>query len=220
MQGGHDLGGKQGLGPINPEDESEEPVFHAEWERRMFALTLATGMLGKWNIDQSRFARERQHPVDYLKNSYYENWYEGTTTLLLEQGLISEAELLSGRSEQAASKDLRVPNLEDARKILSSGGPTEMPLANAPKFRVGDQVKVHRNFTYGHSRAPSYVQGCMGKIEIHHGGHVYPDANAKGKLIGEHLYAVRFSNNELWGHSTNQDAVLIDLWEPYLESVN
>ena len=66
MKGGHDLGGRQGLGPINPELEAEEPVFHTDWERRVFAMTLATGMLGQWNIDESRFARESQHPADYL----------------------------------------------------------------------------------------------------------------------------------------------------------
>lgn len=76
MKGGHDLGGQSGMGPINPEPESQEPVFHAEWERRVFALTLATGMLGKWNIDESRHARERQDPITYIENSYYENWLE------------------------------------------------------------------------------------------------------------------------------------------------
>ncbi|HIN89237.1 MAG TPA: nitrile hydratase subunit beta, partial [Porticoccaceae bacterium] len=82
MNGGHDLGGKQGLGPIDPEPETWEPVFHEEWERRVFALTLATGMLGHWNIDQSRHARERQHPADYLHHSYYENWLVGVEKLL------------------------------------------------------------------------------------------------------------------------------------------
>ena len=52
MNGGHDLGGRQGFGSVNAEPESEEPLFHAEWERRIFALTLATGMLGQWNIDE------------------------------------------------------------------------------------------------------------------------------------------------------------------------
>ncbi|MEC8172273.1 MAG: nitrile hydratase subunit beta, partial [Pseudomonadota bacterium] len=28
MNGGHDLGGMHGLGPVDPEPESEEPVFH------------------------------------------------------------------------------------------------------------------------------------------------------------------------------------------------
>ena len=32
MNGGHDLGGMHGLGPIDPEPESKEPVFHTEWE--------------------------------------------------------------------------------------------------------------------------------------------------------------------------------------------
>jgi hypothetical protein len=37
MNGAHDLGGMHGLGPINPEPETEEPVFHADWEKRVFA---------------------------------------------------------------------------------------------------------------------------------------------------------------------------------------
>ena len=91
MNGAHDLGGQHGLGAINPESEAEEPVFHAEWERRVFALTLATGMLGKWNIDESRFARERQHPVTYLSNSYYANWLAGLEKLLQEKHQIGRA---------------------------------------------------------------------------------------------------------------------------------
>ena len=54
MQGAHDLGGKHGLGFIKPEPENEEPVFHTDWERKVFGLTMAAGMLGKWNIDESR----------------------------------------------------------------------------------------------------------------------------------------------------------------------
>jgi hypothetical protein len=54
MKGGHDLGGRHGLGPINPEAESQEPVFHAEWERRVFGLTVATGLLGQWNLSIRR----------------------------------------------------------------------------------------------------------------------------------------------------------------------
>ncbi|MGB7829866.1 MAG: nitrile hydratase subunit beta, partial [Pseudolabrys sp.] len=42
MNGAQDMGGKPGFGPVNP--EPNEPVFHAEWEKRAFALTLAMGM--------------------------------------------------------------------------------------------------------------------------------------------------------------------------------
>ena len=219
MQGGHDLGGKQGLGPIDPEPETEEPIFHSEWERRVFGLTLATGMLGKWNIDQSRFAREQQHPIDYLKNSYYENWYEGICKLLLENKLISEEELSSGTVKQSLPTDLRVPNQEDARKLLTSGGPTEIKLEKQAIFSIGDKVRVLKNYTDGHTRAPAYVQGCIGEVTMQHGGHVFPDVNTKDKKEGEHLYAVCFSSNELWGSSSQNSEVLIDLWEPYLEVV-
>ena len=43
------MGGQHGFGPVEP--EPDEPVFHAEWERRAFALTLAMGATGEWNLD-------------------------------------------------------------------------------------------------------------------------------------------------------------------------
>jgi len=91
MNGGHDLGGMDGLGPI--EVEADEPVFHAEWERRIFALTVAMGYAGAWNLDMSRHARERMHPADYLRSSYYQIWLHGLETLLIENGLITRTEL-------------------------------------------------------------------------------------------------------------------------------
>ena len=86
MNGAHDLGGMHGFGPINPEPEGEEPVFHAAWEKRVFGLTLAVGTLRKWNIDMSRHARERQHPVDYLRHTYYENWLAGLENCWSKRG--------------------------------------------------------------------------------------------------------------------------------------
>ena len=56
VNGAHDLGGMHGFGPVVP--EPDEPAFHADWERRAFALTLAMGATGEWNLDMSRFARE------------------------------------------------------------------------------------------------------------------------------------------------------------------
>ena len=91
MNGGHDLGGMHGLGRINSEPEQIEKVFHHEWEKSVFSLTLASAFLRQWNLDQSRHARERQHPADYLRNSYYENWYQGLLKLLIEKELITEA---------------------------------------------------------------------------------------------------------------------------------
>ena len=100
MNGGHDLGGMDGLGPIVY--EADEPVFHAEWERRVFALTLAMGSIGAWNLDMSRHARERQHPADYLRSSYYQTWLHGLETLLIENALITRAELEARVAELSA----------------------------------------------------------------------------------------------------------------------
>lgn len=217
MRGGHDLGGRQGFGPVDP--ESEEPVFHDEWEKRVFALTLATGMLGQWNIDQSRHARERQHPVAYLEQSYYENWLAGTEKLLLEAGLISEEELQSGTATTKSGRDLRIPDAKAARKILTSGGPAARETENPPRFAVGNEVIVKRRHTPGHTRAPDYVQGCLGLVRDHHGAHIFPDANSRGVPTAHHLYSVEFPSRELWGGDAEPFDVRIDLWEPYLAFV-
>lgn len=91
MNGPHDLGGLHGLGPVTP--EADEPVFHAEWERRAFALTLAMGARGGWNLDQARHARENTDPVTYLSQSYYEIWLRALETLMAQRGLVDEAEI-------------------------------------------------------------------------------------------------------------------------------
>jgi len=83
MDGAHDMGGVKGFGPVVP--EPNEPVFHSEWERRAFALTVAMARPGGWNIDMSRFARENRPPQDYLSKTYYEIWLAGLETLMIER---------------------------------------------------------------------------------------------------------------------------------------
>src|SRR5436305_9035654 len=102
MNGGHDLGGMHGLGPINPEPEAAEPVFHADWERRVFGMVRAISALGLWSGDASRYARERQHPADYLRHTYYENWLAGLEKLLVEKGVVTPGELAGGKADGRA----------------------------------------------------------------------------------------------------------------------
>jgi nitrile hydratase beta subunit len=217
VKGGHDLGGQQEMGPINPEPESQEPVFHAQWERRVFGLTLAAGMLGKWNIDESRHARERQDPLTYVENSYYENWLEGLEKLLVEKGLVSIEELRQAASSSAESAEaISAPDPEIAQKILSCGAPSTMETASEPLFRSGASVLVRVSETAGHTRAPKYAQGVIGTVAAQLGCHSFPDSNAQGIHEGKQLYRVAFRGADLWNHSSTQSEVLIDLWEPYL----
>ena len=86
----HDLGGMQGFGPV--EVEADEPVFHAEWERRAFRLTIAAMLAGHLN-GRFRHAIERMDPAWYLASPYYEHWLTATATGLVEGGVITQDEL-------------------------------------------------------------------------------------------------------------------------------
>ncbi len=219
MKGGHDLGGQHDMGPIDPEPELQEPVFHAEWERRVFALTLATGMLGRWNIDESRHARERQDPLTYVQNSYYENWLAGLERLLVEKGLLDAQELqeLARAADIQAADTLSVPGPESAEEILRSGASSLVAASSEPLFRVGDRVLVRKSEAPGHTRAPRYAQGVGGVVAALRGCHSYPDSSAAGYPEGKQLYTVSFAGQDLWGPESTDSEVFIDLWEPYLE---
>ncbi len=99
MNGVHDMGGMDGFGPV--EIEKDEPIFHAEWERRTMALTVAMGFQGLWNIDKSRYARENRDPLGYLADSYYERWLYGLEVLLEENGLVSRDEIAARMTKLA-----------------------------------------------------------------------------------------------------------------------
>ncbi len=222
MNGAHDLGGMHGLGPINPEAENEEPFFHSDWEKRVLAMTLATGMLGQWNIDMSRHARERQHPADYLKNSYYENWLAGLEKLLVENDLVTAEELESGKVDPSAQTKtgLRIPGPEDVPEILEKGGPSARPPVSEAVYGPGVPVRVVNINPTGHTRAPRYTRGHLGTVAAYHGFHVFADRAAHGPDDGEHLYSVWFTADELWGNGAPEtEGVYVDLWEPHLDPV-
>jgi nitrile hydratase len=221
MNGVHDMGGMQSFGPINPEPENEEPVFHAEWERRIFALTLAAGALGQWNIDKSRYARESQAPAQYLRNSYYETWLAGLETLLVENGLVSADELASGRPGRPAAPQLmdRMLKPDAVAAALARGDAFRMDDELPARFMVGEQVRVRNEHPLGHTRAPRYARGREGVVDRDHGVFVFADESAAGNKVGQHCYSVRFSAQELWGEDASpQDCVFIDLWDDHLET--
>lgn len=217
MNGIHDMGGMQCYGPVRP--QADEPVFHAPWEARLFAIRHALGAFGKWNIDASRYARELIAPADYLRMSYYERWLAGLETQLLDVSLVSPEELQSGVPVPGAIKRESALRPEGLSRLLA-GSPSERSGAAQPIFRIGDEVRARNVQPLGHTRLPRYVRGKCGKIVRLHGTHVLPDANAHGR--GEQpqpLYGVRFEGAELWGDAgERRDAVHLDLWESYLES--
>ena len=100
MNGVHDMGGMTGFGPVVI--ERDEPVFHADWERRLFGIVRLT-IDERYNWDEFRSAIERLTPLEYLSATYYERWLSALERYLVEKGDILETELRQesgGRSAQ------------------------------------------------------------------------------------------------------------------------
>ena len=215
MNGPQDMGGQAGFGPIAP--EPNEPWFHSEWERRAFALALAMGMTGSWNIDISRHARERLPAMQYWSSSYYEIWIAGLMTLMTEAGLVSKDEIASGHASTPPKPVARVASAAMIPAILQKGGPSSRASNLNASFKIGEKIRIRNISTEGYTRLPRYARGKAGEIISIHGTHVLPDSSAH--RLGDNpqwLYTVRFTAKELWGHD-NKDHVMLDLWEPYLE---
>ena len=212
-----DLGGREIHARAAPVAEAAGP-FHAHWEARVHALTLAMGATGVWNLDMSRAARETL--PDYSARSYYEIWLGGLERLLLARGLVTAAEIECGRPLVPARPVPRVLAAADVATVLAAGSPTARPEVTPARFRVGEPVRARRTAVAHHTRLPAYTRGRRGVVERVHGPHVFPDAHAQG--LGEQpqwLYTVAFAGDELWDGRAREPGltVTIDAWEPYLE---
>lgn len=219
MNGIHDMGGMDGMGPIDF-DAKEGSPFAAAWEARAFAHLVATGALGRWNNDAIRRNLESFSALDYLRMGYFERWHAALTNILVETGLLTRAELESGRAEGEARSDARILRATEVPAALLKGDPYTRGIATRPRFAVGDRVCARNLHEEGHTRLPRYVRGKSGTIARNHGGHVFPDTNAR--FAGEHpnyLYSVRFEAVALWGdRSDSNGAVYVDIWEVQLDA--
>ena len=219
MNGVHDMGGQHGFGPVRP--EPDEPVFHADWERRTFALTLAMGATGTWSLDASRFARESLPPATYLSSSYYEIWLAALERQLADHGLVTREELEAGRALAPPAPVARTLAAADVPATLGRGGPTLRDAPRPARFGPGDRVRARTTHPPTHTRLPRYARGRVGTVEHVRGCHVFPDTHAHG--LGEApewLYTVRFEAREVWGEDADPTvSVSVDAFEPYLEPV-
>ena len=217
MNGVHDMGGMQDMGPVKA--ERNEPVFHHSWEGRIFALRRAMGAWRKWNIDASRYAVELVPPVDYLRLSYYERQFVAFLEMLVEHKFVTPEELQIGAP--AAGTPIATPALtvEKAKALIAKGVPVKRDLPIAPRFQPGQKIRTLNLNPTTHTRLPRYARDKSGTIEGDHGVFVFPDTNAT--FLGEHpqhLYSVRFAARELWGPQASlNDSVYLDMWDAYLE---
>lgn len=217
MNGPHDVGGQHGFGAVQP-DPDDEP-FHAPWEPRLFALTLAMGATGAWNLDQSRAAREAIGQVRYRNSSYYQIWLEGMIALLRERGLVTDDELRTGK---ALAPPVKLPRRLAADRVpaaMAAGAPTERQVGGMRAFVDGDRVRTRNLQPPTHIRLPAYIRDKPGVVVRCHGAHVLADTHAQREPdeAPQWLYSVRFEAADLFGPFTSAEAVYVDCWESYLE---
>jgi len=212
-----DLGGQSGHGPVVQEPEGE--LFHAPWEPRVLALTLAAGATGAWNLDMARAARETL--ADYAKLSYYQVWFEALVKLLVARGLVSPHEIEAGKSFQDGRHLSRVLKASGVGPLLQKGSPTVRVATGEARFALGETVRTRNQSPGHHTRLPAYARGKCGVIARIHGQHIFADAHAQGQgECPEWLYTVEFDERALWGTGSPVQGlkVSIDAWEPYLEA--
>ncbi|HUP99679.1 MAG TPA: nitrile hydratase subunit beta [Aeromicrobium sp.] len=217
----HDLGGKKEF--FAPIDHTPtEPVFHEEWEGRVFGIATFVQTLFGPNFDAFRSKMERLPRHEYF-GPYYGRWLA-----VLEQSM---------RGYRTGERSVPRPKLVGTaallkRVVLRPTVPRFLAAQVMPRivggakrakkparFAVGDAVRVRAERAEGHTRQPGYATGRQGTIAAHHGSAVFADAHAaSGSTDAEHLYVVAFDGAELWGDAAEPNTeVRIELFEPYLE---
>jgi nitrile hydratase beta subunit len=218
----HDIGGRQGFGPVRWQKDHDEKAFHEEWQARAWAMCMCmfAGWRGKpevWTLDWFRHVRERIDPIDYLTRNYYDQFAQSLAAILIDNGTIRLEELVPGSatSETSAIAD------KGTRRSGSEGeiSATDKDFTGGePAFSLGQRVRTKMSIAAFHTRLPAYVRGRIGVIHDHHGSQPLPDASARGVIKLESLYTIAFEAAELWPEAQGRrERVFVDAWESYLE---
>jgi nitrile hydratase beta subunit len=203
------MGGMQGFGPVVT--PGCELIFHEDWEPRVFAMSLLSGVLDRAVI-------ERMPAPRYLDAGYYERWLWATEQGLLAKGSIDPGEIEAWEERLAGGEPSPVRSDPESATGASESLRKAWTFAEAedPRFRTGDRVRARRMHPYAHTRCPRYIRGVAGTIETILGADVLP--NAPEDSPKETVYSVAFASADLWGESAEATwNVFVDLWEGYLE---
>ena len=202
MDGMHDLGGKQGFGPVRYTHDAK--AFHATWEVRANALYGFAVRAGIFNMDEYRHAIERMDARHYVAASYYERSVTALATLLVEKGVVTHAEL-------EARAGGRVP-------LAAPAAPGRTNLASRERWKPGDRVRVRADCVPGHVRMPAYIRGKTGVVVSESPRYPFPDAHAHGVAAeDEPTYDVRFDSRELWPERADAASIFVGVFQSYLE---
>ncbi len=202
MDGLHDLGGRQGFGPVVRQGHTEP--FHNEAEIRIAAMWVRLVRHGVYNMDEYRHAIERMEPRHYMTASYYERTFTAVASLCVERGVFSAGEL-------SAAAGFEVPLSRPSREGRIAD-------AQLPEIQVGDRVRVKDNFVPGHIRMPAYIRGKEGVVVGVSPAYPYPDAHGHGlQSAWQRSFDVRFSSRHLWPDGAEDAEVQVGVFHSYLQ---
>lgn len=202
MDGMHDMGGRQGFGPVR--FTIDAAPFHAPWEVRANSLYVLAVRRGLINMDEYRHAIERMEPRHYLSASYYERSLTGLATLCVEKGVVTREAL-----EHAA---------QGAFPLAGPAAPGRSNAARREHFAPGDRVRVRDEHVPGHVRMPAYIRGKTGLVVGESPTYPFPDAHGHGiEAEDEPTYDVRFRSEDLWPNSADRALVHVGVFQSYLE---
>ena len=198
MNGIHDLGGMDNFGPIIREEN--EPVFHEDWERKIYALTIAMFPAGYCKVDEMRRTTENIEPAVYLQARYYQKWLLTLESILLEKDILTKEEIETGRSIRTEGGYKLPPVAKEMIQFaMHNPVPANLDIEIAPKFHTGDQIIAKNIHPYHHTRLPRFIRGRRGVVEKDHGVFLLADTNAHGGPDKpQHVYTVKFTAREFW----------------------
>ena len=218
--GVHDMGGVPGYGPVEPEENA--PVFHDEWEGRVFGLVVSI---------QGGFRRSNLEGLDpevYLAG-YYQRLMAALERGLIDRGVLTPEEVEAKAAHfrdnpEAPATRVVDPGLTDrVRANMYRQRQLRKETGRPPAFAVGDRVRTRRIEHGGHTRLPEYAQGRRGTVTAVYAAYDLPDevpGHEHGDRPAQQLYSVRFEAAELWGASAEPGSALhIDMFEGYLEPI-
>lgn len=225
MNGVHDLGGTDGLGPVQV--EQDEPVWHADWEKAVFAMFPTNAAKGFFGVDEFRYGIEQMPAAEYLLSPYYEHWAHTIEHYAVKAGAVDPEELEKRTKYYLEHPDAQVPERTDTdlvtamETLVRQGAPARRDSDRPARFAVGDRVRVADDSPFGHTRRARYTRGRTGVITKAHGTFIYPDSAGNGRGDDpQHVYTVLFRAADLWGEEVADPngTVTFDVWEPYLEA--
>lgn len=245
----HNLGGLEGLDPVNPETR----VFVEDWEQRIFGIHTAmmalsnhlvnsnpdydiennpTAFKSFWTWAHLRQGAENMHPFDYFRLRYYEKWLGGISGYFVEEGYITEDEL-NARAEKFLkngfdNKDSPRPASGDpaidaqVEKYLRFGDSPQRSATEPPKFSVGEKVRIKTISAGVHSRLPGNLQGRIAEVnEVYDKAYTYFYETADGLGTPMPVYNLAFKAEDLWEASLIEVGSMYynDIFEVYIESI-